>query len=109
MTMSRPQNPVVLAGGAVLVSIAALAPETSAQSRGAPPSLSAEIAEVLRSPFHVGATPAGAPDTRSPAPSPTLPITRWEAGPFATPLPRSGPDAQVPPHFMTIPGKSPLT
>ena len=96
MSMSHPRNPIRFIG-AVLVPIAALAAETSAQSRDASPSLSAAIAEVLQSPFHVGASRTDAVVMRSPVQSLTLPVAWWEAGRFETPLFRSGPDAQVPP------------
>lgn len=54
MSMSHPRNPIRFVG-AVLVPIAALATEISAQSRSASERhLSDAIAEVLRSPFHDG-------------------------------------------------------
>ena len=83
MTTIHPRNPVHLIG-ALSVSIAALAAESSAQSRPTPAHpVSDAIAEVLRGPFHVERAPATAPGRFLPpsgaAPAPHFPSAQVQS------------------------------
>lgn len=90
MTTRHPRNPFHLLG-AVSVSIAALAADTSAQSRpDAAHPLSDAIAEVLRGSFHVERAPATAP-ARFLTPSGAAPAPRFRGAQVQSPedaLPR---------------------
>ena len=95
MTIVHPRNPFLFIG-AISVSLAALAAETSAQSRSTPGrQLSDAVAEVLRSPFHGDQAPPGLSGHGLLRPVVTSPFAVAHVGLVVSFAP-SSPGAQVP-------------